>query len=458
MSEVEEEVKQYEKITAIMYHLKDPKMERVKKYTQEDTLMQRLKKYIMDGWPKKEKGCPTLAAYHTIKDELSVIDDVILKGNRVIIPKGMRGEILRCLHQGHWGVEKTKRRAREGVYWPGMNQEIERTIEDCNICGKYLKANYKESLRSYDVPLLPWQNVAVDLFHWNGDEYLLAVDHYSNYIEISKLNNITAETVINHLKAIFARHDSPTICYTDNGLQFNNAKFKEFEKEWKFKHITSNPEYHQSNGLAERGVQSIKRMLQKCLEDKTDPYLGMLTYRNSPVKGIASPAQLLMGRRLRSAVPETFEKLKPKTIQIERTKEVAQKGKQTQARYYNRGTKDLTELPKGIRVGFRINKKHRWGTIEKRTKEPRSYFIKGDNGGIYRRNRQQIIIRDSTVKRFAEEQLQTTTTSKEETTVPTNIAVDERNPRPTNAGEKKIVTRERSGRQIKKPERFKDYI
>ena len=58
-------------------------------------------------------------------DELSIINSAIFKGDRVVIPKKLRSEMLQQLHISHMGIEKTKLRARESVFWPGVNREIE---------------------------------------------------------------------------------------------------------------------------------------------------------------------------------------------------------------------------------------------------------------------------------------------------------------------------------------------
>ncbi|CAC5396825.1 unnamed protein product [Mytilus coruscus] len=71
----------------------------------------------------------------------------------------------------------------------------------------------------------------------------------------------------------------------------------------------SSPHYQQSNGLAERFVQSVKKMLSKSKQDGKDPYIAMLKYRNTPLENLA---QLLMNRRLRTTIPTIKNRLKPK--------------------------------------------------------------------------------------------------------------------------------------------------
>jgi transposase InsO family protein len=56
------------------------------------------------------------------------------------------------------------------------------------------------------------------------------------------------------IKNWFAVHESPEEIHSDNGPQFTSQQFREFAKEWDFKHVTGSPHHHQSNGLAEKFV------------------------------------------------------------------------------------------------------------------------------------------------------------------------------------------------------------
>ena len=94
------------------------------------------------------------------------------------------------------------------------------------------------------------------LFEWEGQEFVLVVDYFSRYCEIGVLRKSTSQEVINHLKAIFARHGIPETVISDNGPQYSSAEFAKFAEDWGFTHITSSPKYPQSNGEAERMVQT----------------------------------------------------------------------------------------------------------------------------------------------------------------------------------------------------------
>ena len=97
----------------------------------------------------------------------------------------------------------------------------------------------------------------------------------------------------------------PEIITSDNGLQFSATTFSKCAEEWRFTHLTSSPRYLQSNGKAERAVQTPKDLITK----PEDPYLALLSYRSMPLHNGYTPAELLMGKRLRSTLPLAPEKL-----------------------------------------------------------------------------------------------------------------------------------------------------
>lgn len=113
---------------------------------------------------------------------------------------------------------------------------------------------------------------------------------------------------------MFARFGIPQTVISDNGPCYSSQEFRGFAHAWDFEHTTSSPLYLQSNGLAEKTVQTVKALMDKAHAQRIDPYLSLLEYRNTPVDGLKSPAQLLMSRRLRSILPSTEKQLQPELV------------------------------------------------------------------------------------------------------------------------------------------------
>jgi transposase InsO family protein len=90
--------------------------------------------------------------------------------------------------------------------------------------------------------------LGTDLFEWQKHTHLLIVDYFSRWIEIARLDQPTANAVIQHTSSIFARHGIPEVVVSDNGPQYASEAYSNFAESYGFKHITSSPYYPQSNG------------------------------------------------------------------------------------------------------------------------------------------------------------------------------------------------------------------
>jgi transposase InsO family protein len=148
------------------------------------------------------------------------------------------------------------------VWWPKIGDDIQRIVSTCQTCQHYAR-DRAEPLMPTPLPDLPWQKVGTDLFELHGRHYVVAVDYYSRFIELVELRHQTADSVINALKSIFSRHGVPTTVFSDNGPCYAAAQFAIFANTYGFTHVTSSPRYPQSNGAAERAVQTVKNLLKK---------------------------------------------------------------------------------------------------------------------------------------------------------------------------------------------------
>ena len=370
--------------------ISDQKAEEIRQATKEDPQLQHLTAYIQSGWPESRTSChPNTLTFWNFRDELSVIDNIILKGNKIFIPTTLRPKMLTKIHEGHWGIEKSIQRAREIIFWPGMTSSIKEAISSCPTCLTKSSSNPKEPLMSHSIPSRPWQKVATDLFTWNTRNFLITVDYYSRYLELDELTSTTSAAVIQKLSAHFARHGIPETVISDNGPQYASSDFADFAASWDFRHVTSSPGYPQSNGLAERTVQTVKKMLDKAKTDGNNPLLAILEYRSTPVDNLASPAQLLMGRQLRSTLPTTEEQLAPRTIQPAAVIERRQQQQTTQQRYYNLTAHPLPPLKTGDHAFVQLAKGEDWkpAQVIGADNAPRSLVVQTRDGGQYRRNR-----------------------------------------------------------------------
>ena len=103
--------------------------------------------------------------------------------------------------------------------------------------------------------------MSTNLCDWNGNNYLVTVDHYSNFIEVDKLPNTLSKTVIKKLRTHMSRYGQCDIFISDNGPQFLSNEFESFAKHWNFIHHTTSPYHPQGNGRAEPAVKIAKSIM-----------------------------------------------------------------------------------------------------------------------------------------------------------------------------------------------------
>ncbi|XP_028407548.1 uncharacterized protein K02A2.6-like [Dendronephthya gigantea] len=355
------------------------KMAELQRETALDPTLTTLATVILHGWPENMNDVSKdLKPYFNVRDQLATRDGVIYKGEKVVVPKSLQSDYLQRVHLGHAGIESTKRRARDILYWPGMSEDIERLVRACSVCNSCKSHQQREPLKMHDVPERPWSRVATDLFYWNGKDYAMVTDSFSGWIEITKLSNISSRAVIENLKEVFSRFRIPDVLYSDNGPQYSSEEFEMFSREWGFGHVTSSPYYPQSNGLAERAVRSAKELLEKCKRDGTDISLALLNQRNTPRDDIlGSPAQRLMSRRLKSALPCSDNLLKRQQFNDLIVKDRLSQRRQQQKKFYDKQTKFLPALESGDVVRMQTPKGYdQLGFVVRPAEEPRSFVVK----------------------------------------------------------------------------------
>ena len=254
--------------------------------TQKDETLKCLMDTISNGWPEdKNQVHACLLPYFPFRDELTVQDGIILRGERVVIPHSLRLDMKMKVHSGHPGINASLRRARERIYWPGMSKDIRNYVETCDTCATYGTKQAAQALQMHEVPSRPWEKVGADLLSFKGRQYLIKVDYYSQFFELDHIPETTSRKVIYKLKHHFSRHDIPDTLISDNGPQFSSADFKNFARTWSFKHDPISPGNSKANGAAEASVKIAKSTMMKCQRSREDPFLAFLNMRNTPTEG-----------------------------------------------------------------------------------------------------------------------------------------------------------------------------
>ena len=364
--------------------------------TQQDEEMAALHELIQSGWPEKRNVPTNLIPFFHHREELTLEDGLIFKGDRCVVPKKMRRGMLKKLHSSHMGVESCLRRARETVYWPGITAQLRDYIGKCDVCCSDHSAQPREPLLSTPIPDRPWEVIGTDLFSIGSDKFLVTVDYLSGFWEVDQLTTTTSLAVIRCLKRHIGRYGIPKCLRSDNGPQYASDEFKRFCEEWGIQHITSSPRYPASNGKAESAVKAAKDLILKARKAKEDPWKAILEYRNVPTAGLqSSPIERFLGRQTRSTLPIREDRLNVNGAPKDReaTKELLEKRQTKQKKYYDRSARELPQLLPGdiVRIQPPDDSCREWKKAKVEScVAPRSYEVVTEEGQCLRRNRRHL--------------------------------------------------------------------
>ncbi|XP_028514411.1 uncharacterized protein K02A2.6 [Exaiptasia diaphana] len=383
--DLQDEINLYVNFVYSLLPATDQRIENIKERQRQDEVCRTILEYTSAGWPERNKVPSALQSYWADRGSLTVIHGLLVKDDRIVIPSDMRLEILEKIHEGHQGITKCRARAQRSVWWPGLSRQIEDLVRTCRKCAEH-RVNHKEPMIPTAVPERPWQSLGTDLCFVKGKPYLIVVDYFSKYVEVSLLNTLNSAETIRAMESIFARHGTPDVVRSDNGPQYDSNEFAKFASDWDFRHVTSSPIYPQSNGGAERAVQTVKNLLKK----STEPAKALLAYRATPLENGKSPAELLFGRKIRTDLPTVPGSLTPSWPGISefRAKEEERKLKQKGYFDLHHNAKDLSTLVPGQRVWITDQKKE--AIVKKEADTPRSYVVETPAGQV-RRNRSSLV-------------------------------------------------------------------
>ena len=334
-----------------------------------------------------------------VKEELWTENKLVLKGNRIVIPAPMRQGVLKKLHVAHQGIERTLRRARQLVYWPGLTSDVKNMINSCDQCQMTLPSLGREPMMTDPPPSRVFEDVSVDIFSYSGNHYLVYADRLSGWptIEAWYGRDLSARDVIRSITSNFVNLGVPVRIRCDNGPQFSSNDFIQFTNNWGVKLTPSTPYYPQSNGHAEAAVKAMKNLLRKTSPtgrlDNPAFLQGLLEWRNTPRKDGMSPAEIVFGHQLRSIIPAHHSSFAKKWREETHQREAkAENIKNKATKRYNEHAHPLQPIPIGATVRIQNPISKEWdkkGTIIS-IGQRRDYRIELSNGRIYWRNRRFI--------------------------------------------------------------------
>lgn len=255
-------------------------------------------------WSESVKG------YKIFENELCFYGDILLRGNRIVIPQELRKNVLDAAHEGHPGIVAMKGRLRSKVWWPRIDKDAENIVKSCKSCTLVSLPNGPAPMKRRELPSAPWIDVAIDLLGPlpNQDYLFVVVDYYSRYKEVKITKSITSSQIIKILKEIFSRLGYPISLTADNGRQFVSDEFKVFCKECNIVLYNTIPYWPQQNGEVERQNRDILKRLKISQMEKRDVreslWEYLIMYNSTPHTTTGkSPSELFFKRLNRDKIP-----------------------------------------------------------------------------------------------------------------------------------------------------------
>ena len=288
--------------------------EDVQKETEKDHTSLKLRQWITEGCQGPiESLDKDVKPYWRLKTHLRMLDGVPMLNNRTVIPRRLRQDVLDTLHAAHQGTSSMILRALDSVYWPGFVKDIERRRQQCFTCHKIAPSQAKLPPVDPVVPEYPFQHICMDYFQLNGKSYGIVVDRFTNWPMI--YTGDTADDVCDVLAVVSRDYGIPETVSTDGAQCYVAEKVKNFMKLYGIKHRVSSVANAHSNCRAELGVKTVKRMIRDNTTlggkfNNSKFSRALLQYRNTKDRDTGkSPAEFLLGRRLRDFMPIPKENL-----------------------------------------------------------------------------------------------------------------------------------------------------
>jgi len=310
----------------------------------------------------------TLKTYSKQSSELGMTSDgLVLRGTRICVPASLQVHTVKLAHEGHQGLNKTKRLLREKVYFPGIDDMVTSLIYQCVPCMSNTDEKPREPLIMTNLPERPWSNLASDFYGPlpSGHYLMVVIDEYSRFPEVEILKSLSASTVIPLMDKMFASRGNPDKLKTDNGTPFQSAEFREFAEQLGFKHQKVTPYWPEANGCAEGFMKNIGKLV-KCSQIegrdwRRELYRFLRNYRATPhtTTGLP-PATVLNGYPLKMKLPEIIQHQEKTNIR-QKDKQAKMKMKRYAERRRNIRRSDIKSgdkvIMKNMKMGGKLQAK-----------------------------------------------------------------------------------------------------
>ena len=321
------------------------RVEQMEMAAERDNIYQEAKEALEKGDTKAPQNSP----YGKVWQQLTVVGQLIYKGDTVVIPDAsdqpgttlLRTKILDIAHEGHPGQSSMKRFLRAHAWFPQMDNQVNMIVQGCLQCQAATETKHRDPLIPSKAPPQVWSQLDAD--HWGptdeGKYILVVVDETSKYADGVVVNSTSAEPNIEAFDRMFSTHGYPEKLKTDGGPPFNGKENHQLQKYFKWAGIqhktTVSADDPEANGLAEAFMKHIQKVWHTARLEGNDPkaelnkHLLMYNATPHPSTGFA-PAELMFGRKIRTRLPNALSR---EDSSVQTARENDNKAKQLQKKY-----------------------------------------------------------------------------------------------------------------------------
>ena len=177
--------------------------------------------------------------------------NIVLRGNRIVIPDALQKRVIALAHEGHQGLLKTRSLLRSKVWFPKMDAAVDEVVNKCFPCQIATSKPSWERLKMTPLPDGPWQQVSIDFCEVAGLYVLVVSDDYSRFPEVEIVHSTSAKAVLPKLDRLFIAYGVPQVVKSDNSPPFNGHEFAQFADYLGFKHRRVTPLWPEANGAVQ---------------------------------------------------------------------------------------------------------------------------------------------------------------------------------------------------------------
>ncbi|XP_052567670.1 uncharacterized protein K02A2.6-like [Culex pipiens pallens] len=405
--------------------------EEVKKFAPFKEELYRCKEILLRG---ERLVIPQSLQKRTFKEELYCCKEILLRGERLVIPQSLQKRTLALAHIGHPGIERSKQRLRSKVWWPEIDKDVEQAVRKCLDCQIVGRMAPPEPMAVRQLLSSPWEFLSMDMLGPlpTGESLLVIIDCYSRFRIIEVLKQTTSADIIGKLRPLIMRMGIPSVLMNDNARNFTSNEMEDFCNSLGIRQRRTTPYWPQANGEIERQNRSILKILKIAELNKSNWKKDLEEFNYAyaliphPATG-RSPAELTFGRQFRDWIPQ-LSGLGSHEEEVE--------DKDKSYKYRARCQVDAT---RGARES----------SIQLGDQQGNSVVVETPEGVKYRRNSSHL--KKVNTPDVETEDLQWATPTQGE-------EIPEKQPDAETSRGQTSTTSTRSGRQIKRPLRFQDFI